>query len=210
MKFKVNNIPETYPRLSGETFAKDLCGKFILEHKELLENAYSKNKTIEIIFPPSLEKVAPSISKGFISALEYQFPRISKLLIFNGNDSVVKSFKDYCLHELKVRPQSKKIEFCKSSLHSGDLVELKNGWRCLYLENARVGDKNADVFVVAMDNHNDKLETHLYLENYNDDLSSIITSWLDVVKININDTSVDGIINLNKNNIDWAIKKEKI
>ncbi len=209
MKFKVNNIPETYPRLSGETFAKDLCGKFILEHKELLENTYSKNKTIEIIFPLSLEKVAPSIPKGFILTLEFHFPRISKLLTFDGNDSVVKVFEDYCLHELKIRPESKKIEFCKSSLTSGDLIELRNGWRCLYLENARVGDKNTDVFVVIIDNYNDKLETHLYLENYKDDLFSIMTPWLDVVKININETSVDGIINLNKKNIDWTIKREK-
>ncbi len=96
MKFKVNNIPETYPRLSGNKFGRYLSEEFISEYESLLKERYDKKEEIEIVFPDFLEKVAPSIPTSFISEIEHKFPGIVKLLIFNGKESIKKSFEEEC------------------------------------------------------------------------------------------------------------------
>ncbi len=86
IKLNVNNIPEDYPRLSGESFAREIAKKFI--------EGYNTQVKIQCIFPSSLKKVALSIPVGFIRELECTFPGISNILTFDGEPDVIIVFAD--------------------------------------------------------------------------------------------------------------------
>ncbi len=112
----------------------------------------------------------------------------------------------------KIKFKPKKEVFTKKMLSSGDIVKLRNNKICLYVENAKIGDKCEDVFMVLEDKRGFVLQTYFCLSNYREDLSSKTSIFLDVQKVSIQEASVDNVIQLvNKDmcyNWDWEREED--